>query len=93
MKSEPVVHERPSFSSHSIASLSEPGWYRIKVQGLLDASWSDWFDDLAVEHEAAGRTLLTGLVVDQAALNGLLNKLYALGLPLLSVSRVEPDDE
>lgn len=72
-------------------NLLASGWYRIEVQGRLDAHWSEWLDGLAVAHEAAGRTLLTGYIVDQAALHGLLNKLYDLGLPLLSVSRAEPD--
>ncbi|NTU86110.1 MAG: hypothetical protein HGA45_43420 [Chloroflexales bacterium] len=67
------------------------GWYHIQVQGHLDAHWSEWLDGLAIQHEAAGRTLLTGWIADQAALNGLLNKLYALGLPLLSVAQAEPD--
>jgi hypothetical protein len=93
MGSEPVVHELHSLSLHTLASLSEPGWYRIQVQGHLAAHWSEWLDGFTVQDETSGRTLLTGWVADQAALNGLLNKLYDLGLPLLSVTRAEPDAE
>lgn len=63
--------------------------YQIKVKGHLDPRWSEWFDGLSISHEADGSTLLSGLVVDQAALYGILLKLHDLNLPLLSVSRVE----
>jgi hypothetical protein len=55
----------------------------------LGSQWSDWFDGLTITLEDDGQTLLTGRVVDQAALHGLLKKLRDLGLPLLSVNRVE----
>jgi hypothetical protein len=67
------------------------GVYRIRVRGGLDSRWSDWFDGFAVTPQANDETLLTGPVADQAALHGLLAKIRDLGLPLLSVKRVEDD--
>ena len=67
----------------------QPGVYRIEVRGVLGEEWSDWFDGLAITPQASGETLLTGLVTDQAALHGLLCKIRDLGLPLLSVNRVD----
>ena len=63
--------------------------YQIRVKGHLDDRWSDWFDNLAITLEADGDTLLTGPVVDQCALYGLLKKVHDLGLPLISVNPVE----
>ncbi len=57
----------------------------------MSSQWSDWFDGLTITLEDDGQTLLTGPVVDQAALHGLLRKVRDLGLPLLSVTRIEPD--
>ena len=72
-----------------------PVIYQITVQGYLDESRSDWFDSMAIEPQvdADGKsvTKLTGKVVDQAALHGLLRKLYDLGLSLLSTKRIELD--
>jgi hypothetical protein len=65
--------------------------YQIRVKGNLDDKWSDWFDDLTIVPQANNETLLTGSVVDQAALHGLLAKIRDLGLPLLSISQVEDD--
>ncbi len=62
-------------------------WYAIEIEGCLSGQWAEWFDGLAISHED-GRTLLTGPVVDQAALHGLLKKVRDLGMPLLAVSRV-----
>jgi hypothetical protein len=56
----------------------------------LDSQWTDWFEGLAITLEEDGDTLLTGPVVDQAALHGLLKKVRDLGMPLVSVSPVEP---
>ena len=69
--------------------------YQIKVKGILDSKWSDWFNGLAITPLPSGVTLLTGPVADQAALHGLLNKIRDIGLPLLAVNRVEikePDE-
>ena len=71
--------------------------YRIRVLGKLDESWSDWFDGMVVklESETGGAefTTLTGKVVDQAALFGILNRLRDLNIPLLSVQLVDPESE
>jgi hypothetical protein len=69
-----------------------PAPYEIRVKGILDAEWSDWFDGLAVTPLDGGETLLAGLVVDQSALFGLLNKIRDMGLPLLSLRQVEEDE-
>jgi hypothetical protein len=69
--------------------VATPTHYQIKIKGHLPDRWSDWFDGLNINHEADGSTILSGPVVDQAALYGILLKLHNLNLPLLSVSRVE----
>ena len=63
--------------------------YQIRVEGHLGYGWTDWFEGLIVTLEENGDTLLTGQVVDQAALYGLLKKVRDLGMPLVSVKRVE----
>jgi len=65
------------------------GIYEIRVKGVLDRKWSDWFDGFTITPQADDETLLVGPVPDQAALHGLLAKIRDLGLPLLSVQRVE----
>ena len=65
--------------------------YEIRLKGHLQARWAKWFDGLTIRLEDNGDTLLTGPLVDQAALHGLLKKVRDLGLPLLSVNSVEPD--
>lgn len=64
--------------------------YEIRIQGHLGHRWADWFEGLAITLEDNGITLLTGPVVDQAALHGLLRKVRDLGMPLISVIRVRP---
>jgi len=67
---------------------SQPGIYEIRIKGHLGHPWADWFDGLTITLEDNGNTLLTGPVVDQAALHGLLKKVRDLGLPLISVNQV-----
>lgn len=67
-----------------------PAVYEIRVRGSLASHWSEWFDGLRVAGDHRGETTITGPVIDAAALHGLLNKVRDLGLPLLSVSRIEP---
>ncbi len=69
---------------------SQPPVYQIRVKGQLGPQWTDWFGGLTITPEANGDTLLTGPVVDQAALHGVLRRVRDLGLPLLSVMRLEP---
>lgn len=64
----------------------------IRVRGRIDEHWSDWFDDLAIAHTHEDETILSGDVADQAALYGLLARLRDLGLLLLSVNQVEPEE-
>ena len=65
------------------------GVYQIGVYGNLDRKWSNWFDGFIITPQSNDETLLTGQVADQAALHGLLGKIRDLGLPLLSVKRME----
>jgi hypothetical protein len=66
----------------------EPGLYEIRIRGHLDDRRAAWFEGMAITREAGGDTLLTGPVVDQSALHGLLRKVRDLGLPLISVNRI-----
>ena len=75
---------------NSKIDLTEPMVYQIRIKGHLGSQWADWFGGVTITLEDNGDTLLTGPVVDQAALHGLLKKVRDLGTPLLSVIRVEP---
>ena len=70
--------------------LGQPTIYQIRIKGHLDSQWTDWFEGLTITLEDNGYTLLTGPVVDQAALHGLLKKVRDLGLTLVSVCPVKP---
>lgn len=74
----------------SRATRGEPTVYQIKVRGQLSAGWCAWFDGMTITQDAAGATLITGPVADQAALHGLLRKVRDLGLTLLALSSSEP---
>jgi len=71
--------------------LSQPTLYQIRIKGHLASQWTDWFEGLTITLEDNGDTLLTGPVIDQAALHGLLKRVRDLGMPLVSVSPVEHD--
>lgn len=64
--------------------------YEIRTEGILDECWSGWFDGMQVTSQTDGVTTIAGPVTDQAALHGLLAKVRDLGLPLISVRRVDP---
>ena len=66
----------------------QPMVYQIRIEGHLACQWTDWFGGLSITLEEDGDTLLTGPVIDQAALYGLLKKVRDLGMPLVSVNRV-----
>ncbi len=72
---------------------AEPVIYQIRIKGHLDRRWTDWFGGLTITLEEDGDTLLTGPVVDQAALHGLLRKVRDLGMPLLSVVQSEKGEQ
>ena len=78
-------------NANATARPHEPGWYEIRLQGRLDPRWSSWFDGMSLTTGPDGITLLEGRVVDQAALHGVLTRLRDLGLPLISVARIEPE--
>ena len=68
----------------------QPVIYQIRLKGHLSRQWTSWFEGLTITLEEDGDTLLTGTVIDQAALHGLLKKVRDLGMPLLSVNSVGP---
>ena len=87
----PTGHTRDRVMSNEINSEIDPGQptvYQIRIKGQLGRQWTDWFEGLTLTALDNGETLLTGSVVDQAALHGLLRKVRDLGMPLLSVFRV-----
>jgi hypothetical protein len=83
----PIMSEKPA----SAGRWHEAGQYEIRLKGHLDTRWAAWFDGLTLTRERDGTTLMAGLVVDQAALHGVLQKVRDLGLPLVSVTQVDPD--
>jgi hypothetical protein len=69
------------------------GRYEIRLTGRLDAHWAAWFDGLTVGQETDGTTVISGVIADQAALHGLLQRVRDLGMALISVTRVELDPD
>jgi hypothetical protein len=69
----------------------EAGRYEIRLKGRLDGRWAAWFDGLSLTQQDDGTTVIHGPVADQAALHGLLQKVRDVGVPLVSVICVEPD--
>jgi hypothetical protein len=70
--------------------VEQPGIYQIRIGGHLSPQWADWFAGLTITLEEDGSTLLSGPLVDQAALHGILKKVRDLGMPLLSVNLSGP---
>ena len=77
-------------SEMSIDRSPEPGQYEIRLAGRLHSRWAAWFDGMSLTHESDGTTVLSGPVIDQAALHGLLQKVRDAGLPLISVAQLDP---
>ncbi len=69
----------------------EAGRYEIRLTGRLDAHWGAWFDGLTVSQDSDGTTVISGPIADQSALHGVLQRVRDLGLPLVSVTRVDTD--
>lgn len=69
-----------------------PTFYQIRIEGHLGDSWSSWFEGLSIRHEESGETVLTGPLVDEAALHGVLTKIRDLGLPLVEVKRINSSE-
>ena len=67
--------------------MDQPRFYEIHIEGHLADRWSDWFEGLAIHNDLNGETTLSGSVTDQAALFGVLNKIHALNLTLISLNR------
>ena len=65
--------------------------YEIRIKGHLGSQWIDWFEGLTITLEEDGHTILTGQILDEAALHGLLKRVRDLGIPLISVNRIDPD--
>ncbi len=68
----------------------EAGRYEIRVKGHLASRWAAWFDGMRLTNESDGTTSIRGPVIDQAALHGLLHRLRDTGLPLISVTQLDP---
>jgi hypothetical protein len=79
-------------TAHHIGSYGRPVQYEIRVAGHLGPRWSAWFDGLSLTNEDGGTTVIRGALVDQAALHGLLQKLRDVGIPLISLTPVPPDE-
>jgi hypothetical protein len=78
-----------SNESNAEMNPGQPMIYQIRIKGHLGREWTDWFGGLTLTLEDNGETLLTGPVIDQAALHGLLKKVRDVGMPLLSVIEVQ----
>lgn len=75
-----------------VGGASSPAYYEIRVEGILDGHWGDWFNGLQV-HSEGGHTVITGLLSDQPALHAVLAKVRDLGLCLISVHRLDPPED
>jgi hypothetical protein len=83
-----MMHER-----HSNRGPDRPDIYQIILEGHLSRQWSDWFEGFTITLDERGQTILVGPVIDQPALHGLLKKIRDLGIPLISVNRLDSGEE
>ena len=93
MPAHQIRFYRPTMSSTDAPASrwNDAGRYEIRLKGHLDARWAAWFDGLTLSQDPDGTTTIRGPVADQAALHGLIHKVRDIGLPLVSVTRVEPE--
>jgi hypothetical protein len=89
MLNEPQHGKVPSNNLEPETASGQPMIYQIRVKSHLGSDWTDWFEGLTITLEDDGDMLLTGPVVDQAALHGLLKKVRDLGIPLVSIIPVQ----
>ena len=82
-----------SNKTYSKTDSNQPTRYQIRIKGQLDSQWTDWFEGLTITLDENGDTLMTGPVIDQAALHGLLKKVRDLGISLISVCPVLPQED
>jgi hypothetical protein len=80
-----------AMSNTSARPADQPGWYEIRLSGHLASRWATRFDGMTLTPQADGTTVIAGPVVDQAALHGLLHTLRDIGVPLVSVTRLDPE--
>lgn len=87
-----IIAQGQLITSQPVADLLKTSQqiFQIKVKGHLGSQWRDWFDNLAMDQTDEGETIISGPIVDQAALHGLIAKVRDLGLPLLSIVKTEP---
>jgi hypothetical protein len=72
--------------------MDKPTLYQIRVKGYLDDAWADWFEGLTITNQEDGKAMLSGSLPDQAALHGVLNNIFRLGLVLISLSTLPEED-
>jgi hypothetical protein len=86
------AHQVRSYGPNVTADVHPIKHYEIRVKGVLGSRWAAWFEGLSLIDEADGTTAIRGPVIDQAALHGLLLKLRDLGIPLISLTQIPPDE-
>ncbi len=82
-----------SYTRHPQRDPDQPTVYQIRIKGHLSPQWAAWFDGMTITLEANGDTLLTGPMIDQSALYGVIRRVRDIGLPLLSVTRITPNHD
>jgi hypothetical protein len=87
MEGRKMERQNMTMMARENMNVSKYSIYRIRLEGHLDPSWSEWLDGMTITTEENGETLLTGVVVDQAALHGLLERIRDLNLILISINR------
>ena len=92
MLNEPQQAKIPSNHPSPESESCQPAIYQIRVRSHLSTEWTDWFEGLTITLQDNGDMLLTGPVIDQAALYGLLKKVRDLGMPLIAVNPIQSDD-